>query len=112
MFDKVQVFKKHTFMSCLTYYGSSNLVFYEGKMDSSKCIEIHDANLPLIFNLVPALCCRRKLFQHHNAKLHVSARTKVYMKKNRINVLSWPANSWDITIEENMWSIMDDKSLK
>ena len=81
-FDKVQVFKKHTFMSCLTYYGSSNLIFYEGKMNSSKCIEIHDANLLSIFNLVSALCCRRNLFHDHNAKPHVSARTKAYMKKN------------------------------
>ena len=99
-------------MSCLTYYGLSNLIFYEGKMNSSKYIEIHDANLPSIFNLVPVSYCRRKLFQDRNAKPHVSARTKVYMKKNRINVLSWPANSWDINIVENMWPIMDDKSLK
>ena len=55
-------------MSCLTYYGLSNLIFYEGKMNLSKYIEIHDANLPSIFNLVPASCCRRKLFQDHNAK--------------------------------------------
>ena len=81
-------------------------------MNSSKCIEIHDANLSSIFNLVSALCCRRNLFHDHNAKPHVSARTKAYMKKNRINVLSWPANSWDISIVENMWFIMDDKSLK
>ena len=41
---------------CLTYYGLSNLVFYEGKMNSSKYIEIVDANLPSIFNLLPASC--------------------------------------------------------
>ena len=86
LFDKVQIFKEHTCMSCLTYYGLSNLIFYEGKMNSSKYIEIHDANLPSIFNLVPASYCRRKPFQDHNAKPHVSARTKGYMKKNRINV--------------------------
>ena len=98
-------------MSCLTYYGLSNLRFYAGKMNSSKYIEIHDANLPSIFDLVLVSCCRRKLFQDHNAKPHVSAKIKAYMKKNRINVLSWPANSWNINIVENTWSIMDDKLL-
>ena len=75
-------------MSYLTYYGLSNLIFCEGKMNSSKYIDIHDANLPSIFNLVAASCCRRKLLQDHNAKPHVPARTKAYIKRNRINVLS------------------------
>ena len=54
----------------------------------------------------------RKFFQHDNARPHVSVKTKTCIKKNRINVLPWPANSLDINIIENVWSIMDDKLLK
>ena len=72
---------------CLTYYGLSNLVFYEGKINTSKSIEILDVNLLSIFNFLSASCRRRKLFQYDNARPHVSAKTKAYIKKNRIDVL-------------------------
>ena len=39
-------------MSCLTYYGLSNLIFYERKMNSFKSIEIYDVNLPSISNFM------------------------------------------------------------
>ena len=38
--------------------------------------------------------------------------TQDLFKKNNIKQLKWPANTADVNIIENMWSILDDELLK
>ena len=42
--------------------------------------------------------------QMDNASAHTSAKTTKYFNDNRINTLSWPAQSPDLNIIESCWS--------
>ena len=43
------------------------------------------------------------------APCHRSKVATEFLKKNKISVLEWPANSRDVNPIENMWTIMKDK---
>ena len=52
------------------------------------------------------------LYQQDNAGPHVSYMVQEYRKKKGLIQLKWPANSPDIHMIENIWSIVDNKLLK
>jgi hypothetical protein len=46
------------------------------------------------------------MFQDDNAPLHASRQTKLWKETNEIPMLSWPAQSPDLSIIENVWLLM------
>ncbi|CAF4848952.1 unnamed protein product, partial [Rotaria magnacalcarata] len=81
--------------SYLTCHGLGPIVFYDGSLNSDKYIDILDQHLPTAYEKF----------------LPQSPHSKIFQEK-KINPISWPPNSADLNLIENMWSILDDKLLK
>ncbi|CAF1663541.1 unnamed protein product [Rotaria magnacalcarata] len=74
----------------MTAKGGGPLVFYDGRMNGPTYISI--------IELV-----------QDNAPCHKSAFSMKWLKKNKINLLDWPAVSPDFNVIENLWDIIDNK---
>ena len=95
--------------SYITCHGLGPLVIYDGRLNSSIYIDLLEKYLPAIFQKFSLEQSHKILYQQDNADLHVSYMTQEYLKKKGIQQ---PANSPDINIIENIWSIVDTKLLK
>ena len=88
------------------------MVIFDGRLNSIKYIDILETYLPTAFQRYPPVQLPKILYQHDNARPHVSTMTKSYLKRKRIKQIIWPANSPDMDIIENIWSIIDNRLLK
>ncbi|CAF4544947.1 unnamed protein product, partial [Rotaria magnacalcarata] len=88
------------------------IVFYDGSLNSDKYIDILDQHLPTAYEKFLPQSPRKILLQQGNARPHVSIKSRKYLKKKKINPIPWSANSADLNLLENIWSILDDKLLK
>ncbi|CAF3296068.1 unnamed protein product, partial [Rotaria sp. Silwood2] len=88
------------------------LVFYDGSLNSDKYIDILDKHLPTAFEKCLPHSSHEILLQQDNARPHVSIKTRKYFKKKHLHPITWPANSADLNLIENIWSMIDDKLLK
>ncbi|CAF1252565.1 unnamed protein product [Rotaria magnacalcarata] len=98
--------------SYLTCHGLGPLVFYDGSLNSDKYIDILDKYLPTAFEKFLPHSSHEILLQQDNARPHVSIKTRKYFKKKHLHPIPWSANSADLNLIENIWSILDDKLLK
>ena len=96
----------------MTYYGFSELLFYDGTIDSTAYIEIVRKQFPSALARFPTGEKQNVMLQQDNARPHVSRKTKNFFEKQGIRTLPWPPSSPDINIVENVWSIIDRKLLK
>ncbi|CAF3491798.1 unnamed protein product [Rotaria sp. Silwood2] len=98
--------------SYLTCHGLGPLVIYDGRLNSVKYIDILEHHLSAALQKFPSQQSQKILYQQDNARPHVSAQTQEYLKEQRVKLIPWPANSPDLNIIENIWSILDQKLLK
>ena len=89
------------FWECVTYKGVGNVVPVDGNIDSHKCVNILETSLwPVVSKY---FTWKRWIFQDENAPVHWSSFTQEW--KEKINI-TWPAQSPDINIVENIWKVM------
>lgn len=88
----------------ISYNGNRGLVRYEGTMGAKECMELLQRN---IRNAVPEEDDPddELVFVHDGAKYHIGKKATDFLHET-VDILSWPPQSPDINIMENIWAAL------
>lgn len=78
----------------------------EGNQKSCNYVEILKNS---VFPIMRINFKEKLMFQQDNCRTHVSKETKKFFQSSGMQTLDWPANSPDINIIENIWSMMEQQ---
>ena len=90
----------------ITRFGVGRLVRIEGTLVKELYVEILQDDLLGSFHDL-GLNYRHFWFQQDNDPKHTSKLVKAWFEKKHVDLLSWPPNSPDISIIENLWDYLD-----
>lgn len=93
---------------CVSWKGTGQLHRINGKMDAKQYCEILSESLLGTLS-DHAIARNHFIFQQDNDPKHTSRRAKAWLKDNGILVLSWPPQSPDMNIIEQVWNMLDRK---
>ena len=92
---------------CITWHGVGTLTAVNGNINAVKYQEIIDENLwPVLARHFPN---GNYELQDDNAPFHRARSTQDFIQRNGIGTMTWPAQSPDISIIENLWLLIKRK---
>jgi hypothetical protein len=92
------------FWGCITYNSVGTIIPINGNMNSVKYIETLDNHLWSV--VAKNFGNSAWIFQEDNAPCHLSRQCNAWKADNNIPILSWPAQSPDIDVIENVWKVL------